>query len=138
MTFTCSFVGVPAPSIDWYIHVQLDEEESDEEDSDKEGDNGDHSDGFEGKRNAENDASFVLIETSARVRIVERPIPRTDSLEQTQSVLTISSLIRSHDMGQYECIGRNEVENLIGTVTVGYAFLTVYGKTQHNVALNVF
>ena len=139
-------MGVPAPSIDWYIHVQLyeedsdgedsDREDSDGEDSDKEGSNGEHNNGSEGRRNAENDDSFVLIETSTRVTIVEEPVPRRDNLEQTQSVLTISSLIRSSDMGQYKCSGRNQVRNLIDTITTSYTFLTVYGKTQHIVALS--
>ena len=127
-------MGVPAPSIDWYISIQIYGEDRNGEDSREEGDNGENGNGLVGKRNAEDDDGFVLIETSARVTIAEEPVPRTDNLEQTQSVLTISPLIS--DMGEYKCSGMNEVENLIDTVTASYTFLTVYGKTQHIVALS--
>ena len=58
-------------------------------------------------------------------------IQRSDNLEESQSILTISSLVRSSDERIYSCIGRNEVENIVGSVTTACASLTVNGTSLH-------
>ena len=116
VTFTCSFVGVPAPSIDWYKQ-----------------DNPELNNGLAGKRETD-DARDVLIVNSPGVSIVESTIQRMDNLEESQSALTISSLVRSSNEGLYTCRGRNDVENVIGTVMDASATLTVHGKPHQLVA----
>ena len=82
------------------------------------------------KLDMEDDASGVLIESNTRVFITKGQPRSVGSLEESQSTLTIISLVRSNDEGLYTCRGRNEVDNIIGTVTAASATLTVYGK-QH-------
>lgn len=98
LTFSCSFVGVPAPSIDWY------------------------------KQDFGDVGSATLLENNARVSIVKIMNVTVDNLQECQSTLTISSLVRANDEGVYTCTGGNGVANLIGTSTSASANLTVHGK----------
>ena len=125
VTFRCSFVGVPAPSIEWYIQdiaevgngilgaLNTDDEPGS---------------GMPGKLIADDGAIGVQIEASTRVSIIMTPKEREDNLEEIQSTLIISSVVRSTDEGLYTCRGKNDVENILETVTAACATLTVYGK----------
>lgn len=97
LTFSCSFVGVPAPSTDWY------------------------------KQGVGDVSNTTLIENTTRVSIFKRIHMRDDNLQECQSTLTISSLVRASDEGVYTCTGRNEVANLLGTSTSASAILIVQG-----------
>ena len=122
VTFRCFFTGVPAPFIDWYIRVHAQD--------DSEPDNG----ALVGKRDTEDGVYGMLIEANERVSI-EATTQRAGFPEESRSVLTIKSLVRSRDEGEYTCKGRNGVANLIDTPTFSSATLTVYGKSHLNNAL---
>ena len=110
-------MGVPAPSIDWYVRVE---------------DIAELGSGMLEKVYMEDDTSSMVIERSTRVSIYNTTIQRMDNLEENQSTLNISSLVRGSDEGLYTCIGRNEVGNIIGTS----ATLTVYGKPHLQCSLS--
>ena len=133
VTFRCSFEGVPAPSIEWYIqdiaevgNGMLESPCSTDEEPGS---------GIPGKFIVDDGAIGVLIKNSTRVSIKKTIIKRNDSLEESQSTLTISSVDRSSDEGLYTCRGKNDVENILETVTAACATLTVYGKLHEHFSI---
>ena len=111
VTFKCSFLGVPAPAIEWYLQ-----------------DIKDISSGMQSKDKTENVDSGTLIESNMGGSIVNSTKHRVDNFDESQSTLIISSLIRSRDEGTYSCRGRNNVNSKVIAITFSSANLTVYGK----------
>ena len=111
VTFNCSFLGVPAPVIEWYLqNIE------------------DISINMGSKHETEDVASGTLIESNMGVSIVKTTKDRADNFEECQSTLTISFLVRSRDEGVYSCRGRNDVNSKITTTTSSSANLIVHGK----------